>query len=76
MLREIERRTVGQRLAALAIMHAGVPEQMGELRGASAAQLEPDKLYTVEFSPVMVAHAGPGLIGLAYQAAPLAGGEQ
>jgi fatty acid-binding protein DegV len=76
MLREVERRTAGRRLAALAIMHAGFPEQVGELRGASAAQLEYDELYTVEFSPVMVAHAGPGMIGLAYQTAPLAAGEE
>ena len=80
MLREVERRTAGQRLAALAIMHAGVPEQVAELQGAVSAQLQVAELYTVEFSPVMVAHAGPGLIGLAYPAAlpaaPLTVGEQ
>jgi DegV family protein with EDD domain len=75
MLREVERRTAGQRLAVLAIMHAGAPEHVEELQRAVAAQLQVDELYTVEFSPVMVAHAGPGLIGLAYQAAPLAAGE-
>jgi DegV family protein with EDD domain len=76
MLREVERRAAGQRLAALAIMHAGAPEQVAELRGAVAAQLQVDELYMVEFSPVMVAHAGPGLIGLAYQVAPPAAGEK
>ena len=32
-----------------------------------AARFGCDELYVVEFSPVMVAHAGPGLVGLAYQ---------
>ena len=67
LLREVERRAVGRRLTSLAVMHADAPAEAEELREAVATRFECDDLYTVEFSPVMGAHAGPGVVGLAYQ---------
>ncbi|MST34219.1 hypothetical protein GHK86_16005, partial [Acidimicrobiaceae bacterium USS-CC1] len=55
----------GERLH-LAVMHAldrpGADALLAELRG----RVEPATSFVGSFSPVMVAHTGPGLLGLAW----------
>jgi len=48
------------------IMHAGVPLEAQELRERIAGKFAISELYVSEFSPVMGAHTGPGLIGVAF----------
>jgi DegV family protein with EDD domain len=67
MLRAIESRSAERGLRSLAVMHADASEEAVQLGETVVARFECDELYTVEFSPVMAAHSGPGLIGLAYQ---------
>jgi fatty acid-binding protein DegV len=47
-------------------MHAGVPEEAVEFKNRIKAQFNCVELYITEFSPVMGAHTGPGLIGFAF----------
>lgn len=55
----------GQRLHA-AILHADVPQEAEELRQRVAEQFDCAELYVTEFTPVMGAHTGPGLLGVAF----------
>ena len=67
MLREIEGYVAGHRLFSLAVMHADAEDEADELREIVSARFECEELYTVEFTPVMGAHSGPGVVGLAYR---------
>lgn len=48
------------------IMHAGVSQEAEEIRQQVAAQFDCAELHVTEFTPVMGAHTGPGLVGLAF----------
>jgi DegV family protein with EDD domain len=50
----------------VAVMHASDPNGAEALRTAVCEEVQPASLWTGSFSPVMVAHTGPGLIGLAW----------
>jgi DegV family protein with EDD domain len=50
----------------LAVMHALDPETAEYLLGEVKARTEPTDMFVGSFSPVMVAHTGPGLVGLAW----------
>ncbi len=69
MLRELARQVDGRR-AHVAVMHADAPAEAEELRQHIAGQIEPAELFVTEFTPVMGAHTGPGLVGLAFYAEP------
>jgi DegV family protein with EDD domain len=56
----------GGRPLHVAIMHADVPEEAEALRQRVAAQFQCAELYVTEFTPVMGAHAGPGLLGVVF----------
>lgn len=49
-----------------AVMHADAPEEAEDLRAEVAARFACRELFITEFTPVMGAHTGPGLIGLAW----------
>lgn len=64
--REIARE--GSRGAALhvAALHAAEPEVAEQLLAEVRRRYEPATAFVGSFSPVMVAHTGPGLVGLAW----------
>lgn len=61
----IEKR-VGNAPVHLAVVHTNVPQEAEELKTRVAAMLRCVELYVTEFTPVMGAHTGPGLLGFAY----------
>jgi DegV family protein with EDD domain len=50
----------------VAIFHADVPEEAEALRQGVAEQFNCVELYVTEFTPVMGAHTGPGILGIAF----------
>lgn len=56
------------RLLHAAIVHVDVPEEADELRKTVADRFQCAELYVTEFTPVMGAHTGPGLLGVAFYA--------
>jgi len=51
---------------SLAIMHADALSRAEALRELALERLHPAEVFITHFTPVMVAHAGPGMLGLAY----------
>lgn len=56
------------RPAHIAILHADAPHEAEALRQAVAERFDCAELYVTEFTPVMGAHTGPGLLGVAFYA--------
>ena len=50
----------------LAVMDADAPHQAAELRALAQERLHPVEIFATDFTPVMGAHTGPGLVGLGY----------
>lgn len=69
-------RSIMQRMESLdgrgpyhvSVFHVDVPEQADELREEVATRFNCAELYVGEFTPVMGAHTGPGLVGVAFYA--------
>ncbi len=59
---------VGDRPVHVAVSHADVPEEAEELRRRVEEQFHCVELYVTEFTPVMGAHTGPGVLGVAFYA--------
>lgn len=51
-----------------AILHADARDEADELRRVVEDRFECSELYVTEFTPVMGAHTGPGLLGVAFYA--------
>jgi DegV family protein with EDD domain len=49
-----------------AIFHADIPAEAEELRQTVAQRFQCTELYVTEFTPVMGAHTGPGVLGVAF----------
>ena len=49
----------------IAVMHANAPDRAEELAERLRTELEPAELFVTEFTPVIGAHVGPGLVGCA-----------
>ena len=49
----------------IAVMHANAPDRAEELAERLRAELGPAELFVTEFTPVIGAHVGPGLVGCA-----------
>jgi len=47
-------------------MHADVPDEAEALRREVADRFDCRELFITEFTPVMGAHAGPGVLGVAW----------
>jgi len=67
ILEHVAEHAEGHRLHA-AIVHADVPEEAEQLRQRIATEFGCAELYVTEFTPVMGAHTGPGLLGVAFYA--------
>jgi DegV family protein with EDD domain len=65
MLDEMARQ-VGDRPVHVAVMQADAAKEAEELRQRVAQQVNCLELLVTEFTPVMGAHAGPGLLGIAF----------
>ena len=65
MLRQMAEQVNGRRLHA-AILHADVPEEAEALRQQIAEQFQCTEPYVTELTPVMGAHTGPGVLGVAF----------
>jgi DegV family protein with EDD domain len=50
----------------VAILHADEPEKAEALRQQVAEQFDCAELYVTELTPVMGAHTGPGVLGVAF----------
>jgi DegV family protein with EDD domain len=50
----------------VAVLHALADDEARDLLARVTAEVQPQTAFVGEFSPVMVAHVGPGLIGLAW----------
>jgi DegV family protein with EDD domain len=61
---------VGKTPVHAAVFHADAADEAERLRQQVAQQFDCIDLYVTEFTPVMGAHTGPGVIGLAFYAAP------
>lgn len=57
--------TAGQKLC-VAVMHADAPEQAAVFKDRIAARFDCREIFLTSFTPVMGAHTGPGLIGVAF----------
>jgi DegV family protein with EDD domain len=67
VLKEVEQRAKGRQLKSLSVMHADALERAKSLMELVEERFECDEIYLVELTPVMGAHAGPGVVGLAFQ---------
>ncbi len=56
----------GDRPVHVAIFQADVPAEAEALRALIAAQFRCTELYMTDFTPVMGAHTGPGVLGVAF----------
>jgi len=66
MLRIMKRKVIRGQSLHVAVMHADAMDNALELQGQIAAQFDCAELFITEFTPVMGAHIGPGLIGVAF----------
>jgi DegV family protein with EDD domain len=67
ILKEVEQKAKDRKLKRLAVMHADAMEKAKSLMEIVVERFKCDEIYLVELTPVMGAHAGPGVVGLAYQ---------
>jgi len=66
MVSYVAKQVAGCTYLRLAIMEADAITQAEELRDLAMQILKPDEIFWTDVTPVMVAHAGPGMYGLAY----------
>ena len=59
------RRVAARGPVRLAVCHAAVPDEAETLRDRLAGELAPAEALITEFTPLMGAHTGPGLLGVA-----------
>ena len=65
ILEQMSRQLQGRPMHA-GIAHADVPEEAEELRRTVSGRFDCAELLVTEFTPVVGAHTGPGLIGIAF----------
>jgi DegV family protein with EDD domain len=65
LLDVVEEKAAGRRIQA-AVMHADAADEASALRQELASRCDCYELLTTEFTPVLGAYAGPGLIGVAF----------
>ena len=61
-----ERVSENRRVRGAAVMHAAADERAAALKAAVESEFECDELFEAEFTPVMGAHVGPGVVGVAF----------
>jgi DegV family protein with EDD domain len=67
-LRQIMADRAGDRPVHVIVLHADAPEEAGKLKEQVSSEFQCSELYVSEFTPTMGAHAGPGMLGLAFYA--------
>ena len=65
-LLRLMRQRVGHESVHAAVLHADAAEAAEQLRQTVDSEFQCEELFTSEFSPVMGAHTGPGLLGIAF----------
>jgi fatty acid-binding protein DegV len=65
-LLEVVREKAGGRRIHAAVMHADAAEEAADFRRQLTALCDCCEVYVTEFTPVMGANAGPGLIAVAF----------
>jgi DegV family protein with EDD domain len=63
---EIVRQRVAEAPVHVAVFHAHAAEEAEELKRQVSSRLQCVELYVTQFTPVMGAHTGPGVLGLAF----------
>ena len=63
---DLMRQRVGMRPIHATVMHADAGEEAERLKQRVEAEFVCEELFVSEFSPVMGAHTGPGLLGVAF----------
>ncbi len=66
LLQLMEQRIVKELPLHVAVMHADALNQAIELKNQISSQFNCAELFITEFTPVMGAHTGPGVIGVAF----------
>ncbi|MDI6815233.1 MAG: DegV family protein [Dehalococcoidales bacterium] len=66
MLQIMEQKIVNGQPLHVAVMHADALDRAIALKNQIASQFDCAELFITEFTPVMGAHTGPGLIGIAF----------
>jgi DegV family protein with EDD domain len=70
IIRYVKDKVAGSSSLSMTVMHADVQEWAEELQTMAVEQFHPDEILITTFTPTMVAHTGPGIIGLAYHSKP------
>ena len=66
MLKIMEQQVVKGQPLHVAVMHADAPDKAVTISNRIASQFDCAELFITEFTPVMGAHTGPGLVGIAF----------
>ena len=66
LLRQVQRAARGASYLGVAVHHAAAVDEAYQLAEQIRREMAPDDLYVTAFTPVMGAHVGPDLVGLAY----------
>jgi len=66
MLKMMGKKVAKEQPLHVAVMHADALDKAVALRNQISSQYDCAELYITEFTPVMGAHTGPGLIGIAF----------
>ena len=66
MIEIMQKKTVSGLPLHVGVMHADAPDKAAILRDEIASHFECTELFITEFTPVMGAHTGPGLIAVAF----------
>ncbi len=66
LIKHVQRAAQGSSYLGVAVHHAAAVDEAHHLAEQIRRELAPDDLYVSGFTPVMGAHVGPDLVGLAY----------
>lgn len=70
ILHYVKKKASGYSSITLAVMHADALPYARKLMSMAVEEFHPEEIYMTDFTPTMVAHTGPGIIGLAYHWRP------
>lgn len=66
LVRHVQRAARGASYLGVTVHHAAAVDEAQQVAEQVRRELAPDDLYVTSFTPVMGAHVGPDLVGLAY----------
>lgn len=62
----VAKKVSGYQRLNLAVLHADALVAAQEMQTMALERMHPDEIFIAPFTPVMVAHTGPGMLGLGY----------